>query len=189
MLAFVTGQVVSKTEKELILAVGPLGLRLAVAGTTAQKVKIGETAKFLTYLHVREDLLELYGFLTEEELGLFKKLLSISGIGPKSALNILSLIEPAKLKAAVVTGKVDILTQISGIGRKTAERIIVELKNQFKNETGLDMQLADADLVATLTQLGYTREQAREAARHLPDESGNLSAQVKAALKYLNPRK
>ena len=186
MLAFVSGQVVSKTEKEVILAVGPLGLRLLVAVSTANQVKIGSEVKLVTYLHVREDLLELYGFLTDEELNLFKKLLAVSGIGPKSALNILSLIEPQKLKVAVVTGRVEVLTQISGIGRKTAERIIIELKNQFKNEVDQETQLVDADLISALTQLGYSRDQARQAAQNLPENADNLSAQVKASLKYLN---
>lgn len=189
MLAFVKGKIVEKMEREVVVEIGPVGLKLAVTETTVEKIKLGEEIKFLTYLHVREDLLEVYGFLAEEELNLFKKLLAISGIGPKSALNILSLIEPAKLKAAVTAGKVDVLTQISGIGRKTAERIVVELKNQFKGEASEGAQLADADLVATLTQLGYSREQARIASQNLPEEAGDLSAQVKAALKYLNPRK
>ncbi len=188
MLAFVAGQVVSKTEKEVVLEVGPLGLRLAVTAATALAVKMGAVVKFLTYLHVREEALEIYGFLTENERDLFKKLMSISGIGPRSALNILSMITPEQLKAAILAGRAEALTQISGIGRKTAERIIVELKSQFKRELGDESQLADADLIGALTHLGYTREQARKAAQNLPPETGDLSAQVKAALKFLNPK-
>ncbi len=190
MIASVEGIISGKDQQSASVLVGGVGLRLwSVPRLLKGLPGVGEFAKFYTHLHVREDILELYGFPDEAELRLFELLISISGVGPKSALSILEVAELAKLTAAIQEGRADLLTQASGIGRKTAERIILELRGKVvapHSEATVQKMEGDADVVEALHSLGYKREEAKAAVGKVPDSVKGLQERLKAALKLLS---
>ena len=148
----------------------------------------GSLVKVFTYLHVREDALELYGFLNKEELSLFEMLIGISGIGPKSALGILGVESPEKIRAAIAEGRAELLTKASGVGRKTADRIILELRNkmvQAGSEKIVGIMESDYDLAEALVNLGYTRTQVKTALSKVSPKTVKLEDRLKEALKFL----
>lgn len=150
--------------------------------------EIGALVKVFTYLHVREDVLELYGFLNKEELDFFKTLIGVSGIGPKSALGILGVEKVEKLRAAIAEGRPELLTKASGIGRRMAERVVLELKNkmaQAGSEEIVGLMESDHDIVEALVNLGYVKSQAKEALVKVDAKIGKLEDRLKAALKFL----
>jgi Holliday junction DNA helicase RuvA len=143
-----------------------------------------------THLAVREDALDLYGFTNKKDRNLFELLISISGIGPKTALNILSLIMSEMLIKAIRNGSTSQLVKISGIGRKTAEKILIELKDKLggvhiDEESELNVN-SDIDTIEALKALGYSAEEAREALRDIDKEITDTGKKVKAALKILS---
>jgi len=165
-----------------------LGFKIFVAARTLGRLR-GESAEFFTHLHVKEDALDLYGFLSRAELKFFEQLISISGVGPKSALSIMDVAEIEKIIAAIQEGRPDLLTEASGIGRKTAERIIVELRGKVaatgSGEIVKTME-SDADILETLVSLGYKKDAARAALEKLEKGVRGAEARIKAALKILS---
>jgi len=147
------------------------------------KLKIGEEIKIFTCLFSREDGMELYGFLTEEERGLFEMLNTVSGVGPRAATGILGLGPVAQIKAAISEGKPEALTKSFGIGKKTAERIVVELKD--KVEGGGVVPEWDEDVYDALIKLGYRREAAKEAVKKINRETKNVNDRLKEALGHI----
>jgi len=150
--------------------------------------QIGEKVNLFTYLHVREDALELYGFLNEEELGLFEMLIGVSGIGPRSALGILAVESSEKLKAAISEGRIELLSKASGIGRKTAERIVLELRSKLKQEGAgkiVGIMESDHDIVEVLSNLGYTKTQAKDALSQIDAKTVKVEDRIKEALRLL----
>ncbi|MBI4992384.1 MAG: Holliday junction branch migration protein RuvA [Candidatus Harrisonbacteria bacterium] len=153
--------------------------------------QIGQIVNVYTYLHVREDALELYGFLDKEELNLFEKLISISGIGPKSAMGILGVEKADKLRAAIIEGRSELLTKASGVGKKTADRIILELRNKLAQEgTGkiVGIMEADHDIVEALSNLGYTKSQAKDALAKINPGVVKMEERIKEVLRLLKNR-
>ena len=149
---------------------------------------IGEIINLFTYLHVREDALELYGFLRKDELEFFEMLISISGIGPKSALGILSVESVDKLKAAIAEGRAELLTKASGVGKKTAERVILELRGKLGREgtAGLvGIMESDQDILEALVNLGYTKYQAKDALSQIDPKIVKVEERIRATLKIL----
>jgi Holliday junction DNA helicase RuvA len=140
-----------------------------------------------THTYVREDTFALYGFIILDELEMFELLISISGIGPKAAIGILSIAEPKTIRAAVISGDSSILTRVSGVGKKTAERVILELKNRIEELPGEDQGAAKADseAIEALASLGYSVSQSREALKSVPEKVKDVSERVRAALKNL----
>ncbi|MDP1709823.1 MAG: Holliday junction branch migration protein RuvA, partial [Candidatus Komeilibacteria bacterium] len=139
---------------------------------------VGSEVEIETYLAVREDALDLYGFASAEERGLFKHFLSVSGIGPKTALHLLSLGSAVEIKNAIGRGDLDYLTRVSGIGKKIAERIVMELKSKLaSSEIGLPGDGVLGDVVGGLMSLGYTAAEAREVVKNL-DATGKSSEQL-----------
>ncbi|MDO8472705.1 MAG: Holliday junction branch migration protein RuvA [Dehalococcoidia bacterium] len=142
-----------------------------------------------THLHVREDLIALYGFSTEEELALFEALITVSGVGPKLALSILSVLSPEQVALAIASGNPDALTGVPGIGKKIAARITLELKGKLEKEwfdqkPGLAPE--SSDILAALGALGYSAAEAMQAVSHLPPGAGApIEERVTAALRYL----
>ena len=148
----------------------------------------GEVVNIYTYLHVREDALELYGFLNPEELEFFEMLISIAGIGPKSALGILGVEKIDKLKAAISEGRAELLTKASGVGKKTADRIILELRGKLKQEESgriVGAMESDQDILDALIGLGYTRTQAKNAIEKIDSQITSVEERIRAALKIL----
>ena len=150
--------------------------------------EIGAEVKVFTYLHVREDALELYGFLTEEERQFFELLIGISGIGPKSALGIMGVEKLEKLKAAISEGRSELLTKASGVGKKTSERVILELRGKLSQEGAgkiVGLMESDNDIIDALANLGYTKSQAREALSKVDSKIIKMEERIKAALNFL----
>ncbi|MBI3572923.1 MAG: Holliday junction branch migration protein RuvA [Candidatus Kerfeldbacteria bacterium] len=184
MIAFLFGTVANRDEKTLTLDVHGVGFRLFVTPQTFADADPAVPIKVMTYLHVREDALELYGFATTAELRLFEKLLSVSGVGPKMALGILSSANVEDLAQAISRGQVAALTSVSGVGTKTAERIIVDLRGKIDHQSEQEDRSLAA-VIDALTQLGYTSKEARQVATKT-DHTLKIEERIKAALRRMD---
>jgi Holliday junction DNA helicase RuvA len=190
MIASVRGIVAAVTEDALVVQVGGVGFRILVPKALLERVtRPGQEIVLHTNLHVRENELTLYGCETEEELAFFRLVQTVSGIGPKVALSILSSLPPARFRAAIAQEDVTALARVPGIGPKTAKKLVFELKDKVGVEVppgGLApaMAEADADLIAALTGLGYNVAEIQEALRNLPAEPLPLEERVRLALAY-----
>jgi Holliday junction DNA helicase RuvA len=193
MLYTISGRLAAKRERFAVVEVGGLGLRVFMNPRGIGRLPApGSDVKLFSHLYVREDMFELYGFLTAEERSLFEALNSVAGVGPKSALSVLEIAELPELSAAIKEGRPDLLTRASGIGRKTAERIILELKGKVEaeaSEAAVARMESDADIVETLSGLGYRKEEARAALEKVGEGVSGLEARLKAALKVLANKK
>lgn len=186
MISLIQGKVISNNGVEaVLLTTGGVGYRVMVSPSASKKCAVGGEVMLETYLVVREDTLELFGFASKEEKSLFKNFLTVSGVGPKTALHLLSLGSAEEITLAVGRGDIEFLTKVSGIGKKTAERIVVELKEKLKNAavsagatTGsYDATPAVSDVVDALITLGYSVLEAREVVKKL-DATGKNSEQL-----------
>lgn len=194
MIARLHGKVLEKKLQSIVLDVHGVGFELLVPLSTSEALEAGAEVSLLTHLHVREDALQLYGFLTEAERELFLHLISVSGIGPRVALNLLSARGVEVLREAIVSGDLAALTAISGVGRKTAERIVVELREKLGGRaekvvpTPSRLPEEAEEAVLALTSLGFQRREAEHAVlRVLGEEKRQLAADelVRLALKQL----
>lgn len=189
MIAFIEGEIVRKAEKEVILRSGPIAWRLFVSRETLRLLPAdGESVKLWTSFYIRsqDGTTELFGFLSEAEREFFELLNSVAGVGPKSALAVMGLTSIEKLQSAIASGDAELLTKVSGIGRKTAERIIVELRSKMRSTAyGWQMLSTDADATETLVKLGYSREEVRKALDKVPAEIAGIEDRLRAALKNL----
>lgn len=189
MIARLCGTVWSVGEGYVVVRAGGVGLRVRVASRVlAQLDGAGQPVELFTHLHVRENELALYGFVTGEELSLFKLLLGISGVGPKVALALLGTVSPDALRQAVVQEEPGLLSRVPGIGPKTARAIIFHLKDKLV-PTGAEaaplLSDTDAEVIAALTGLGFSLVEAQAAFQSLPrDEDLSLEERVRRALAY-----
>ena len=189
MIARLSGTVWSVGEDYVVVRAGGVGLRVRVASRVlAQLDGAGKPVELFIHLHVRENELALYGFLTEEELSLFKLLLGISGVGPKVASALLGTVSPDTLRQAVVQEEPGLLSRVPGIGPKTARAIIFHLKDKLV-PTGAEaaplLSDTDAEVIAALTGLGFSLVEAQAAFQSLPrDEDLSLEERVRRALAY-----
>ncbi len=190
MLYSISGKVALKGKNFVVIEAAGLGLKVLTNERTIKSCPpVGGDAKLFSLLHMREDGIELYGFHSAEELNFFELLISVSGVGPKSALSIMEVAELSKLAAAIKENRPDLLTRASGIGRKTAERIILELKNKvvaIHSDITVEKMEGDSDLLETLVSLGYRREEARNALSRVDPKLTELQDRLKAALKVLS---
>jgi holliday junction DNA helicase RuvA len=191
MISLLRGPILECTDKYVIIDVGGIGYKAFVTDDTIQSLKKSAEITLWTYLAVRENALDLYGFLDKKERDVFELLISISGIGPKSALNILSLVASETLINAIRTGSTSHLVKVSGIGRKTAEKIVLELKDKlggFAGSTTHDSAgiSSDADAIEALKALGYETNEARDVLKKIDKTISDTGAKVKAALKILS---
>jgi len=189
MIARLSGTVWNIGEGYVVVRAGGVGFRVHVpSGVLAHVGGVAQPVELFTHLHVRENELALYGFLTEEELSLFKLLLSISGIGPKVALALLSTVSPDAFRQAVVQEKPGLLTRVPGIGPKTAKAVIFHLKDKLipaGAEAAPLLSDADAEVIAALTGLGFSLVEAQAALQSLPrDEDLSVEERVRQALAY-----
>jgi Holliday junction DNA helicase RuvA len=190
MIASLQGIVVTTGSDSVVVQVGGVGFRVFVPQTLLEELGgSGHEVTLHTHLHVRENELTLYGCGSEEELGLFRLLLGVSGIGPKVALSILSSLTPDRLQAAIAQEDVATLARVPGIGPKTAKKLVFDLKDKVAvgPSPGRPQPVlteAEADLIAALTTLGYSVAEAQEAIRNLPREPLPLEEQVRLALAY-----
>lgn len=165
MISYIKGSIEDKQEQSLVLDIGNIGLDVHVSAYCLEKMpEKGHEATLLTYLHVREDILQLYGFYNAPERAMFMKMMSISGIGPRQAINILSSMRPSELTTAILNSNIAAIKKAPGVGDKLARRIVLELKDKISEEETKalmgDSPLAEKDdklqdAVAALTALGY----------------------------------
>ncbi len=196
MFKYLRGTVGMVEPNMVVLDVGGVGFACNTSLVTCSKLKVGEIATIYTYLHVREDILDLYGFCDEDELMCFKLLTSISGVGPKAALAILSVVTPSSLTLAVATGDEKPLLAASGVGKKLAGRIILELKDKLAKSV-IDIgdmstqsvaeitQASESEAAAALSALGYGRDEIGSALRGVDTSAMSVEDIVKLALARL----
>ncbi len=190
MISHLHGKIIHMGERFAVLETNGVGYKVFAPTEVLETLgkRQGETASLWTYLAVRENALDLYGFLEKEELDFFELLISISGIGPKTALGILSVTTIKNIRQAVASGETAHLTKVSGIGRKIAEKIVLELRDKidFLPEEKDDGVMRDeSDALLGLQALGYSEREAREALKKLPKEISKPSERIKQALKLL----
>ncbi len=197
MIASLRGTLIAKSPTEIVLDVGGVGYGLSIPLSTFEKIgEPGSQVSLYTYMHVREDAMLLYGFFSVEERSLFKLLLTVTGIGPKVAQGILSGIPAVDLRSYLIAGNTGALTAIPGVGRKLAERLVVELReklSKFEDFTATPSMSSDPqgavrnEALLALTSLGYNRATAERAVRlavqELGENAGTLELLVKTALR------
>jgi Holliday junction DNA helicase RuvA len=187
MIASIKGTVQYKGNGFLILETGGIGYKVAATPPTVLEAKLNQAVSLAILTYVREDQISLYGFKSREELAFFEQLLTVSGIGPKSALGIMSLSSLETIKSAIASGDAAVFTKVSGIGRKTAERVIVELREKLKEEgVGTAVGVEHSDALSALITLGYKEAEARAALKSIPQNLTNLQEKIKFALKQLS---
>lgn len=188
MIGSIKGKIILKKEKYIIVETGGVGYKINVSPDTLSKILKDKEVFLFIHTHVREDALDLYGFLERQELEFFEMLINVSGIGPKGALAILGITSIETLKKAIGTGDTSYLTKVSGIGKKTAEKIVIELRDKVANgmseKEGGSLQ-GELDALEALKSLGYSQNEAREALKKVMPES-NTSVKIKEALKILS---
>jgi Holliday junction DNA helicase RuvA len=190
MIATLEGILEYRGNDYVIINVGGIGFRVYVSGSTlGQLGTVKGKVSLYTHLHVREDNISLYGFASNEELALFRNLISVSGVGSKVALTLLSALNPEQVVMAIASGDIDFISQAPGIGKKMAGRLIVELKGKLEKEwteTALPLAPESADVIAALTGLGYSLTEATKAISKLPNSEGlSLEEKIKLALQQM----
>lgn len=187
MIAWLSGTVRSRDSRGVVLDVQGVGYLVYGTPSLVAGAEVGSSQSYHTYLHVTDSAQDLYGFATAQELALFKQLIGVSGVGPKSALAVLCAGTPAQVTSAIVTGDVAFLTSAPGVGRKTAERIGVELRDKLTVPAD-DGTLPgnDATVMEALIGLGYRERDVREAVRTLSSDSSDTAARLKEALQKLS---
>ena len=195
MIDQISGKIISINDNYVVLEVGGLGIKVNISANFASKLVNEDLITLVTYLNVREDALDLYGFKNDSERNLFLMLISISGSGPKLAVSILSGVELEELKSNILSGDIKSLTSIPGVGAKTAKRIIVELKDKLSKTTTTELGFEDnfgskisKDLLSALMGLGYSESMATGVIKRINPAKSNKSIEslIKEALKILN---
>ncbi|HFE67356.1 MAG TPA: Holliday junction branch migration protein RuvA [Chloroflexi bacterium] len=190
MIASITGTIQQIEESSLIIGVGGVGVRVSVPRTVLEDVGgVGRVIMLHTHLIVREQELSLYGFETQEDLQLFTMLLGVSGVGPKVGLAILSTLSPELLKSAIMREDTAVLQRVPGIGKKTAERIMFQLRDKLDLTEPTAVPLVsdvDADVIDVLTTLGFSIVEAQSALQRLPREAKTVDERVQLALQHLD---
>lgn len=197
MFAYINGKIADKANNYVIIDAGGVGYKIFMSTKAIEGLNdIGEMQKVYTYYYVREDNISLYGFLSNEELRMFELLLSVSGIGAKSALAILSEITPSSFALAVITSDDSKLVKIPGIGKKTAARMILELKDKLKTETAIEKtekiekaikeDNKDSEAVSALQVLGYTNKEIEKALEKIDVTGLGVEDIIRKALAILS---
>lgn len=205
MISFIRGVVADVTENSVIVETGNIGYEIFMTGTAIEQAsRMGREIKIYTYFLVREDAMQLYGFLAKDDLQMFKLLLGVNGIGPKAALGVMSGITADELRFAVLSDDVKTISRAPGIGRKTAQKMILELKDKLSLEDAFEQKLANEqaaagsafgqnagpdgrqEAVEALVALGYSNTDALRAVRKAEDTNpSDVEGLLKAALKYM----
>ncbi len=190
MIAYLEGTVIHTTDKFIILNTGNIGYKVSVTPEIISLCKNEEQIALFIHTSVRENSIDLFGFQNSEELSFFELLLDVSGIGPRSALGIIGLAPIHTIKRAIATGDVSYLNKVSGIGKKTAEKIIIELRDKlqsYKQDSDTPSTLREeGDLLEALKSLGYSQNEARDALKNIPPSIEGTNARIKEALRILS---
>ena len=191
MISTIAGKVTATGSDSVILDVQGIGFEIAIPKTLATELKIGEPVMLYTHLHVREDILALYGLATPEDKRFFNLFLSVEGIGPRLALAILSTLSLDVIRGAIVSEKPEIFSRVPGIGKKTAQKILIQLQGKISNEgEGYLIQRissVDEEVLEALVGLGYSVVEAQSAVQSLPaDTPDTVEDKLRLALQYFN---
>ena len=199
MFAYIKGILEEKENNYVVIDINGLGYKIFMSQNNIDSIgNIGEVVKVYTYVRVREDDISIYGFLTKEQLKMFELLISVSGVGAKSALVMLSCIEPSDFALAVISGNVKVLTKVPGIGNKSAQRIILELKDKLKEEQ-LEETYSNSsaqkdnseninEAISGLMVLGYSRKDIEKAFEHLDIDNLSIEDLIKKGLVLLSKK-
>ena len=197
MISYIKGRLEIKAKDYIVVDVSGIGYKIFMSETAISELEKGKEVKIFTYMKVREDDISLYGFLNNEELVTFELLISVGGVGAKSAITILSNITPSKFALAVITNDVNTLKKLPGIGAKTAGRIILELKDKMKTEQSIEenknVEIKEAivldnkanDAVEALCVLGYTRKDVEKVLSNIDTSKLKVEEIIRQGLKYL----
>jgi Holliday junction DNA helicase RuvA len=202
VIASIEGRLSAVEKNAVVIRVGGVGLRVYVPETLAAQcgprgpISLGSALVLHTHLHVREDELTLYGCATEDEIQLFKQLLSVSGVGPKVGLGLLSTLSADEIRVAIATEQADVLSSVPGIGARTAQKIILDLKDKVHVPAELELSLRgaqagapfmaeDEEVIGALTTLGYSIVEAQTALQNVPVDVRGVEERLRAALAYL----
>lgn len=187
MIAKLKGTIDFLKDNYAVINVADVGYKVFLSTYTLGKIAGKQELECYIHTYVREDTLALYGFSTMEELGMFELLISISGIGPKAAMGILAIADPKTIRTAVLNEDASILTKVSGVGKKTAQRVILELRNKIEDMPAHEKQdiVSDSDSLEALVAMGYSVNESREALKLISKDIKDVGERVKAALRNL----
>lgn len=190
MISFLRGRVINKGFNYAIIETGNIGYQVFAGENFLNDLKIDSEVEIYTHHQVREEASDLYGFKTLEDLELFELLLTVSGVGPKSALGVLTIASARDIKEAIIRGDANLLTKVSGIGKKTAERLVLELKTKILRfsataTTANSSSLVGSDEIEALMSLGYSFSEARSALSLVDPKVVDIGERVKAALRKM----
>ena len=187
MIAKIKGKIEYRKDRFVVVDVHGVGYKVHLTAYTMGKVAGVEDVDFFIHTVIREDAMDLYGFLSMEELDMFELLISISGIGPKAGLGILSIATPKTIRTAILNEDSSILTKVSGVGKKTAERVILELRNKVADLTDVEKEntVSDSDAIEALITMGYSVTEARDALKLVSADIKDIGQRVGLALKSL----
>jgi Holliday junction DNA helicase RuvA len=191
MIASISGTIQRVGKDNLVVNVGGIGLRVFVPrGVLEQAGPVGRSTSLYTHMLVREKELSLYGFESEEDLNLFEILLDVNGVGPKVGLSMLSTLSPEVIRGAIAREETAVLQRVPGIGKKTAERIMFQLRDKLDFTAEVSavpyMRDVDADVIDVLTTLGFSIVEAQTALQNIPRDETDLDRRVQLALQYLD---
>jgi Holliday junction DNA helicase RuvA len=189
MIGFLEGKVEFVRDGSVVINVGGVGYKVGVGPNLLSKLRAGDGVQLYIYTQVREDILALYGFESLKELDFFELIISVSGIGPKAAMGVLSAASVEKIRASIVNQDPTLLSSVSGIGKKTAEKVVLELKNKVGATGSLFEVGGKADEVYdALLQLGFKPNEARDAIANLPEDCTTTENKLKYCLANLSKR-
>lgn len=199
MFSYIKGKLCEKAKDYVVIDVSGIGFKIYTSATSLSdsSVSKGDEVTFHTYMYIKEGIMDLYGFSTKEELALFELLITVSGVGAKGAVSILSVASPSKLSLSIISDDASTIKKASGIGPKTAQRICLELKDKIKNEAIISPNTdafvnvsqesgsARSDAISALVVLGYTQSEAQRAVSLVKEEYDEAESYIKNALKNL----
>lgn len=191
MISYLEGILKFKSTNYITLVASGVGYKVFVPSYLMSESKLGQPLSLFIHTHVKEDALDLYGFGGNEELAMFGLFLGVSGIGPKTAISIFGNGKLSKIKEAIIKGDVDFFTTIPRLGRKNAQKIIIELRSKLGSLDELDLTADDKEtkeIVDALRSFGFSLGEAKEALRSIKDSEGSVSDKIKRALKYLGKK-
>lgn len=192
MIAYLKGTVSNKGINYLIImTTGGVGYKVFAPADLIVSAIADKPLSLFTHTHVKEDILDLYGFSNSEDLAMFELLLGVSGIGPKTAVNIFANGKVARIKEAIVKGDVDFFMATPRLGRKNAQKIIIELRGKLGKMGELDLTAEGGEtkeIIGALKTFGFSADEAKDAIKFIKDVGGDTSAKIKAALKYLGKK-
>ncbi len=191
MIGFLSGEVVARDDPYIVIDVSGVGYKVIVANGVLSSVNINAKVRLFVYTHVREDAISLFGFLDSLDLKLFENLISVSGIGPKTAMNIFGVGTREQISQAIITGEVDFFTGVPRLGKKNAQKIIIELKNKFGGIEEFDLSSDDSEtseIIAALQSFGYSKKEALLALKDTKGKGETIEEKIRMALKELGKR-